>query len=128
MTGFATWPAVLPLARAEWGLGEASAGVVSGALFFGYLLAVPLLVPLTDAADARFVYAGSCLLACAGCLGFGFAANGTWGASACQALVGAGLSGTYMPGLKALTDRVPAPSRARLLAWYTSSFGIGSAV
>jgi predicted MFS family arabinose efflux permease len=30
--------------------------------------------------------------------------------------------------LKALTDRVPAPARARLLAWYTSTFGIGSAV
>ena len=40
---------------------------------------------------------------------------------------GIGLAGTYMPGLKALTDRLKGKSRVRATSFYTSSFGVGSA-
>jgi MFS family permease len=127
MAGFATWPAVLPLARAEWGLQEAGAGVVSGALFAGYLAAALFLTSATDTTDARRVYAIGCCLATLGCLGVAKLAEGPLGASLFQGLVGVGLAGTYMPGLKAFTDRVGGSSQLRLLAWYTSFFGVGSA-
>jgi predicted MFS family arabinose efflux permease len=127
MTGFGTWAALLPVVRAQWGLGEAAAGVVSGALLAGYLAATPFLASATDRIDARRVYAASCLLSTAGCLGFARGATGLWSACAFQALIGAGLAGTYMPGLKAMTDRVEPSRQLRLLAWYTSSFGVGSA-
>ena len=45
-----------------------------------------------------------------------------------QALAGAGLAGTYMPGLKALTDRVAGPRQSRYIAFYTSTFGIGTSL
>ncbi len=38
------------------------------------------------------------------------------------------LAGTYMPGLKALTDRIEGPRQPRAVAFYTSSFGIGVAL
>ena len=45
-----------------------------------------------------------------------------------QALLGAGLAGTYMPGLKELSDRTAGPRQSRAIAFYTSTFGIGSSL
>jgi MFS family permease len=38
------------------------------------------------------------------------------------------MAGMYMPGLQALTDRVEGAVRARIAAWYTSSFTIGASL
>ena len=126
MTGFSTYPALLAPLRAAWGMSGAEAGFIGGVFFAGYMAAVPLLTGLTDRVDARRVYAGSMLLSAAGTAAFGLAAEGVWSASLCQAIAGAGLAGTYMPGLKALTDRVEGPLQSRFIAFYTSSFGIGA--
>lgn len=104
----------------------AEAGFIGGAFFAGYMAAVPLLSALTDRVDARRVYFFSTLLAVAGTLGFGLFAQGVASGAAFQALAGAGLAGTYMPGLKALTDRVTGPLQGRFIAFYTSTFGIGA--
>lgn len=128
MTGFAAYPAFLPSLRAAWGMSGAEAGFVGGALFFGYMLAVPVLSGITDRIDARGVFAFSCALAAVGIAGFGLLADGAMSAASWQALTGAGLAGTYMPGLKALTDRVGGPRQSRYIAFYTSTFGIGTSV
>jgi len=126
MTGFATFPALLPVLQAEWGLSNSEAGLVSGIFFAGYMAAVPVLVGLTDRIDARRIYLLATALACAGSLGFAFLAQGLVTALACQALVGAGLAGTYMPGLRLLTDHFHGPTQSRAVAFYTSSFGFGT--
>lgn len=128
MTGFAAYPAFLPELRATWSMSGAEAGFVSGSFFVGYMVAVPFLSGVTDRLDARGVFAFSCLLAAAGTAGFALLAQGTRSAALFQALAGAGLAGTYMPGLKALTDRVGGPRQARFIAFYTSTFGIGTSV
>ena len=68
----------------------------------------------------------SCLLAALGTAAFGLAAHGAVTGALLQALAGAGLAGTYMPGLKALTDRVEGPRQSRYIAFYTATFGIGT--
>jgi MFS family permease len=128
MTGFSVYPALLSTLRQAWGMSGTEAGLIGGVFFAGYMAAVPLLSGLTDRIDARRVYAGSTLLAVAGTLGFGLLARDVWVACLCQAVAGAGLAGTYMPGLKALTDRVGGPLQSRFIAFYTSSFGIGASV
>jgi MFS family permease len=45
-----------------------------------------------------------------------------------RALNGLALGGTYMPGLKALTDRIEGPGRSRYQSFYTASFSLGSAL
>jgi MFS family permease len=45
-----------------------------------------------------------------------------------HALLGAGIAGTYMPGLRLLSDRTSGPSQSRYIAFYTSFFGIGTAI
>ena len=48
MAGFATYPALLPVLRAGWGLSNTAAGFVGGILFFGYVGSVPVLTGLTE--------------------------------------------------------------------------------
>lgn len=43
-----------------------------------------------------------------------------------MAMNGAGLAGTYMPGLKILSDRIQAGELTRHIAFYTAFFGIGT--
>ena len=128
MTGFAAYPAFLPLLRETWQFSDTQAGFVGGAFFFGYMLAVPLLSGITDRIDARGVFIFSCLLAAAGTAGFALFADDMLSAALYQALTGAGLAGTYMPGLKALTDRVGGPQLPRFIAFYTATFGIGTSI
>jgi MFS family permease len=128
MTGFAAYPAFLPQLRTAWAMSGAEAGFVGGAFFFGYMLAVPFLSGITDRVDARAVFAASTLLAAAGTAGFALIADGVLSGALLQALAGAGLAGTYMPGLKALTDRVGGDRLPRYIAFYTATFGIGTSL
>ena len=43
-------------------------------------------------------------------------------------MAGIALAGMYMPGLRALTQGVEGTRRARIAAWYTSSFTIGASL
>lgn len=126
MLGFATFPALLPELREVWQLTGKEAGWIAGAYFGGYMLAVPVLSGLTDRMDARRVYLGSCVLAAAGLGGFALLAEGPVTAGLLQAVSGAGLAGTYMPGLRLLADRIGGSRQSRYVAFYTSTFGIGT--
>ena len=127
MTGVSTYAALLPVLQAEWRATNTLAGIISGAFFAGYMAAVPVLVSLTDRIAARRVYVGACVALCAGAIGFAVA-SGPLGAMLAQAVLGAGLAGTYMPGLKELSDRTSGPRQSRAIAFYTSTFGLGSSL
>ncbi len=128
MAGFAAFSALLPLFMTEWKLSDSDAGWISGIFYAGYLSAVPVLVSLTDRISPRRVYLVSCAIAALANFGFALAADGFWNAMVFRALAGVGLAGTYMPGLKLLTDHVQGPGQSRMLAFYTSGFSIGSSV
>lgn len=128
MATFATFPALLPTFRAEWGLSNTEAGWIGGVYFAGYLASVPVLVTLTDRVDPRRIYLIAMGLSAVSALGFAVAADGMVSASLWRFLQGVGLAGTYMPGLKALTDALPEKSQSRAVAFYTSSFGVGSSL
>ncbi|HEX6975827.1 MAG TPA: MFS transporter [Vicinamibacterales bacterium] len=128
MAGFSSYPAVLPALRSAWGMSNTGAGLVGGAFFGGYMLAVPLLVGMTDRVEPRRVYFTGCALLAIGSAGFAFLARGVVTASAMQIISGAGLAGTYMPGLRELSERVHGPRQNRAIAFYTSTFGIGTSL
>lgn len=126
MLGFSTFSALLPIFMAEWRLSATEAGWLSGLFFAGYMGAVPLLTALTDRIDARRIYVGSAALTAAATLAFALFADGAWSAAPLRLVAGAGLAGTYMPGLRALTDRTPGRLQPRAVSFYTSSFGLGA--
>ena len=126
MAATMVYPALLPTLQAEWRLNNSGAGLIGGSFFGGYMAAVPLLTALTDRIDARRIYALACALAIVGAVGFGGLAQGLWTGVAFQFISGAGLAGTYMPGLKILSDHVEGPRQSRFIAFYTSTFGLGT--
>lgn len=108
-----------------WGLSGADAGLMASGYAFGYMLAVPVLATLTDRIDARLIlFCGSAMSGLA-TIAFGLFADGLWSAIALWALAGIGFAGAYMPGLKALTDRLPPGDASRAVTLYTSSFSLG---
>jgi MFS family permease len=126
MMPFSMFLALQPVLQREWDLSNTTSGWIASAYYGGYMLAVPLLASLTDRFDARTVWLGAITLAAAGALGFGGIAEGPVTAVVCQAIAGAGLAGTYMPGLKLMDDRIPGVLHPRLVAFYTTSFSLGS--
>jgi predicted MFS family arabinose efflux permease len=109
----------------EWHLSGTEAGLLAGAYAAGYMVAVPFLATLTDRVDARLVLiAGSALSALATFL-FGFFAQGLWSGAVLWSIAGVGFAGAYMPGLKALTDRLDPGDSSRAVTLYTSSFSLG---
>ena len=127
MTGFAVWPIYLIDLQSEWNLSNSEAGWVSGSFYIGYVLATPILVSMTDTFDPRKVYCFSSLLGCSGLLLFSFFASNALNACLYWSLVGAGLAGTYMPGLQILNARLNKVLREKYVAVYTSFFGLGTA-
>lgn len=126
MAGFALVPSLLPLLSQQWQLSATQGGWLSGIFFLGYILAVPLLVSLTDRIDARRIYLGSAALTAVALAGFAVFADGFVAALGCWWLAGLGLAGTYMPGLKAMADRLPIAVQSRGAAFYTATFGVGA--
>ncbi len=55
MAGFGSFPALLPQFAETWRLSSTEAGWVNGIYFGAYMLAVPVLVSLTDRVDPRHV-------------------------------------------------------------------------
>jgi MFS family permease len=128
MTGIVAFPALLPAFRAAWDLSNLEAGVVSGAFFAGYAVAVPVLTGLTDRIDPKRVVIMGLAVSLLGLLGFAATAGGTASATAWRLVQGIGLAGTYMPGIKALADAVPERDQPGAVGFATASFTVGNAV
>ncbi len=109
----------------EWHLSGAQAGLLAGSGAAGYMLAVPFLAALTDRIDARKILIAGSALSAFGTLLFGMLATGLWSGSLFNAIAGVGFAGAYMPGLKALTDRLEPGDSSRAITLYTSSFSLG---
>ena len=129
MSGFSAYATLLPRLQDEWGMNNSQAGFISGMFFAGYMAAVPVLTSLTDRMDARRIYLGSSLVAAAALAGFGLLVEGVKSAAVLQLAAGAGIAGTYMPGLRALTDNVEGTrAQSRAVAFYTAVFGLGTSL
>jgi MFS family permease len=128
MAGYSAVAALLPELKLAWSLGNAEIGIVEGAFNIGYVAAVPILVTWTDRRDPRTIYLAATALGIAASLGLAFLAHDLWSAALFRGLAGIALAGTYMPGLKILTDAVADPRQSRWLAFYTASFSLGASL
>jgi predicted MFS family arabinose efflux permease len=111
-----------------WGLSAAQGGLMASGYAFGYMLAVPVLTTLTDRLDARLVLFCGSVVSGLATIAFGIFAQGFWSGTIIWSVAGLGFAGAYMPGLKALTDRLPVGDTSRAVTLYTSSFSLGVGV
>lgn len=125
--GAFTLPSLLPEYIARWQLSKTEAGWLIGIFFAAYVVAVPVLVSLTDRVAARRVYAVGAGLTAISHLGFALAADGFWSALFLRALAGIGWAGAYMPGLKAIADRLEGTAQSRAVSMHAAGVGIAGA-
>ena len=117
MASFANFAVLLPEFTGLWSLSNTQAGWIGGIYFAGYVLAVPVLVGLTDVVDAKRIYLVSVLIGAIASFGFAIFAEGFWTAMLFRFVSGVSLAGTYMPGLQILNDRLEEHLLALLLRW-----------
>lgn len=122
------WPALLPGMMPLWGLTNGEAGWITAIFYAAYLVAVPVLVTLTDRFDAKLVYLFGVGCTVAGHLLFGIFAEGFWSAMVMRALTGIGWAGTYMTGVKLLADQVDDKLMSRAVTGHAASIGISGAL
>jgi predicted MFS family arabinose efflux permease len=108
-----------------WDLSNAQAGFMASIYAAGYMAAVPVLSSLTDRLDARRILFFGSLASAGATMAFALFADGLISACVIWCLAGVGFAGAYMPGLKALTDRLDQQDASRSVTLYTSSFSIG---
>jgi predicted MFS family arabinose efflux permease len=120
--------ALLPTLLAVWSLSNTEAGWISGIYYAAYTLVVPLLSSLTDRVDPRRIYLGSVALTAVAFAGLAWVATGFWSALAFRALMGVGWAGSYMPGLKALSDLTEGAHQSRAVAAHAAAVGVSGAL
>src|SRR3954447_13374687 len=125
--GAFTLPALLPGYIDRWSLSKTEAGWLVGIFFAAYVVAVPVLVALTDRIPTRRVYAVGAALTALAHLGFACIADGFWSALMLRALAGVGWAGAYMPGLKAIADTLQGPAQSRAVSLHAAGVGIAGA-
>lgn len=121
LSGLHAMAALLPEFIALWGLSNTEAGWLNSSQYMAYVVAVPL-IALSERIDAKRLLLIGTLFNIVGYLGFAFLADGLWSAVGFRVLQGVGFALTYMPGVKAITDRVESSQRGRAAAIYVSSF------
>src|SRR4051794_22938513 len=78
--GAFVWPALLPDMVVRWALTNSEAGWITAIFYAAYIVAVPIIVPLTDRFDAKLVYLSGVAATVAGHLLFALFADGFWSA------------------------------------------------
>lgn len=127
LASYSIVPALLPQIMDAWSLSGTQGGWLAGIISAGYMLGVVPLVGATDRMSARTVYLASAALGVVSSFGIALS-DGFAPALLFRALTGLSLAGMYMPGLRALTDGIEGAQRARVAAFYTSSFTVGTAL
>jgi predicted MFS family arabinose efflux permease len=120
--------ALLPTLILTWDLTNTEAGWIAGIYYAAYTVVVPVLGSLTDRIDPKRIYLASVAVTALAFAGFAWIANGFWGALVCRALMGAGWAGSYMPGLKALSDVAEGSQQSRAVAAHAAAVGVSGAL
>lgn len=128
LAGNMTFQALVPELSTALRLSKTEVGWVSSVNYLAYAAAAPFLVGLTDRVDARRVMAVGLAVSAVAGLGSALFLEDFATALFWRGIAGVGIAGTYMPGLKALTDRTAGPGQARLQAFYTAVYSVGTAL
>lgn len=124
---FLNFAGALPLIQAEWGLTNAQAGAIQAATQVGYLLSVLVLSSLSDFMPPERLLVFGAVAAMIANLLFALIAMGVTSAIILRLLVGSGIAGIYMPGVKVISQHVPRAHRGRAMGFFVASFTVGSA-
>ncbi len=128
MLVFNNYSALLPILQKEWSLSNSEAGWIFSSYQIGYILAVVLLTSLTDYVDTKYIYILTSFWAGLAGILFSICAEGFYSAMVFRTLMGIGFAGTYMPGLRMVSERFEPSERGRAVGIYVGAFTLGASI
>lgn len=128
VASFGSYPALIPRLFAAGLVSTREATFVNSAFFAGYMLVAPLATSLTDRLDARRLVLPALSAGAVSALLFAVFRDDFWAAVLTRVASGACLASSFMPGLRALTDRLPTERSTRFVGFYMSSFALGTSL
>jgi len=128
MLVFSSFSALLPILKAEWGLTNTEAGLILAFYQVGYIGLVAVLATLTDYMPPRRIYLASAAWTGLTSVAFAWWAGGFVSALVLRTLVGLGLAGTYMPGMRMVAERFARGGRGFAMGCYIGSFTLGTSI
>ncbi len=128
MLVFNNYSALLPILQKEWSLSNSEAGWIYSSYQIGYILAVVLLTSLTDYVPTKYIYVLTSLWAGLAGILFAIRAEGFYSALILRTLTGIGFAGTYMPGLRMVSERFEPKERGRAMGIYVGAFTFGASL
>ena len=128
MLVFMNYAGAMPLLQAEWGLSNAQSGAIQSAGQFGYVIAVLIVSSLADYIDAKKIIVSGAVWAGVFNLLFAGFAYDTGSASVLRMMIGLGIAGIYMPGLKLISQKIPSDQRGRAVGLFVASFTLASGI
>ncbi|HEV8440750.1 MAG TPA: MFS transporter [Methylomirabilota bacterium] len=128
MLVFSNFSALLPLLTREWNLSNTEAGLILAFYQVGYIGTVAILATLTDYMPPRRIYLWSAAWTGLTGLAFAYWAQGFLSALVLRGLVGLGLAGTYMPGMRMVAERFAHGRRGFAMGCYIGTFTIGTSI
>ncbi len=128
MLPFSNYSALLPIFQKEWTLTSSQAGWIYSSYQIGYILAVVVLSSLTDILPSKIIYLFSALWSGIAGILFSLFAKGFSSALILRTLMGIGFAGTYMPGLRMVSERFSSQERGLAVGIYVGAFTLGVAL
>jgi MFS family permease len=128
MLVFSSFSALLPILKVEWSLTNTEAGLILAFYQVGYIGLVAVLATLTDYMPPRRIYLASAAWTSLTSLAFAWWAGGFVSALVLRTLVGLGLAGTYMPGMRMVAERFTRGGRGFAMGCYIGSFTLGTSI
>ncbi len=128
MLVFNNYSALLPVLQKEWSLSNSQAGWIFSSYQLGYILAVVFLTSLTDYVHTKYIYITTSLWAGGSGILFSIGSEGFYSAMIFRTLMGIGFAGTYMPGLRLVSERFVPRERGKAVGIYVGAFTLGAAL
>src|SRR3990172_2515792 len=124
MLVFSNYSALLPLLQKEWFLTNSQAGWIYSSYQIGYILSVVILTSLTDYTNPKYIYLLTAFWAGIAGILFSQWAEGFYSALILRTLMGIGFAGTYMPGLRMVSEKFHSRERGRAVGIYVGAFSL----
>ncbi len=128
MLVFSNYSALLPIFQKEWTLTNSQAGWIYSSYQMGYISAVVVLTSLTDYLPSKSIYLLSSFWSGIAGISFSLFAEGFYSALILRTLMGIGFAGTYMPGLRMVSEKFPSQERGLAVGVYVGAFTLGVAL
>jgi len=128
MLVFNNYSALLPILQREWTLTNSEAGWIFSSYQIGYILAVIFFTSLTDYVQTKAIYVITSFWAGLAGILFSLCSEGFYSAMIFRTLMGIGFAGTYMPGLRMVSERFVSRERGRAVGIYVGAFTLGASI